>query len=181
MAAIKLAERELQARSNTLHVLFAALRDGKPRVAVGFGKGAPGGATVLVAKDGQQSAKPYRDESFRTSVETIRCRYFELWRSSGDNFVILDRAYFTLLEVVPEDREFRDVLCIHTDPADVNDLKQGPHLHMTCAPGPVSHCHFPLEFGFLNAVLKDCDSLTAAMQRAISVVAIDVLPAYRDR
>jgi len=93
----------------------------------------------------------------------------------------LDRAYFTLLEVVPGAHEFRDLLCIHTDPADALDLKQGPHLHISCAPDPMSHCHFPLEFGFLNTVLEDCNSLTAAMQRAIHIVAIDVLPAFNDR
>jgi hypothetical protein len=95
--------------------------------------------------------------------------------------LVLDRAYFTLLEIAPKTREFRELLCIHTDPGDSDELKQGPHLHVSCALDPIAHCHFPLDLGFLQEVLKDCDSLTAAMRRAIAVVGRDVLPRFKDR
>ena len=146
-----------------------------------FAKGSPGGTTALVATDGGIDKGPYSEESFRTSSEVLRCRYYEVWRGSARGTFALERAYFTLLEVVLATHEYRDLLCIHTDPNDDNDLKQGPHLHVSCAPHPIRHCHFPLEFGFLDTVLTDCDSLSSAMQRAIEVVARDVLPRFRDR
>ncbi len=181
MASITLSEEQLRERSNSLHSVFAPLRDGKPRVALGFAKDPPGGSTALVVTDAKTGRLQYREESFRTSVKVLRCRYFELWRIAGGKILSLDRAYFTLVEVVPSTTEFRELLCIHTDPDDDNELKRGPHLHVSCAPPPISHCHFPLDLGFLKAVLKDCDSLTTAMQRAIAVVASDVLPRFKDR
>lgn len=181
MPAITIMEHDLHPRTNTLHELFTPLRNGKPRVAIGVAKDSPGGMVALVASDGKSSALGYREESFRTSADVLRCRYFELWRGSASNIMTLDRAYFTLMEVVRETREFRDLLCIHTDPADDNDLKRGPHLHLSCAPDPMPHCHIPLAFGFLETVLQDCTSLTKAMERAIQVVAIDVLPKFKNR
>jgi len=136
---------------------------------------------TLVATDEKTCALPYQGEGFRTSTQVLRCCYYEQWQVCARSTFTLDRAYFTLLEVVPAARKYDKLLCIHTDPADNNDLKQGPHLHVSCAPDPMGHCHFPLEFGCLEAVLKDCDSLTTAMQRAIGVVARDVLPRYRNR
>lgn len=181
MASITLSEEELQRRSNSLHSLFDPLRDGRSRVALGFAKDAPGGSTALVVTDAKTTGLQYREETFRTSVKVLRCRYFELWRVARGKNLSLDRAYFTLLEVVSPSRPFQELLCVHTDPSDNDDLKRGPHLHVSCAPDPISHCHFPLDFGFLQAVLKDCDSLTAAMRRAIAVVARDVLPRFKDR
>jgi len=180
MASITLPTANLYKRSNMLHKLFTPLREGKPRVAVGLAKDSPRGTSALVATDEQTGTLRYRDESFRTSTQVLRCSYFELWRGSAGDDLMLEQAYFTLIEVVPATRTFRELLCIHADPADNNDLKQGPHLHVSCAPDPMGHCHFPLEFGFLEAVLKDCDSLTTAMRRAISVVARDVLPRFKD-
>lgn len=179
MASIILPERKLRERSNTLHELFVPLRGGKSRVACRFASGAPGGTAVLVATDGNAGASSYLEESFRTLTKAVRCGYYELWRTSTGNTFTLDRAYFTLLEVLSATHEYRDLLCIHTDPGDDNHLKQGPHLHVVCAPEPVQHCHFPLEYGFLDAVLKDCKSLTSAMQRAIFIVARDVLPRFQ--
>ena len=181
MGSIALSERNLRERLNTLYKLFDPLRNGRPRVACRFAKGGPAGTTALVATDDRAGAGAYSGESFRTSTEVLRCRYYELWRGSARSIFSLDRAYFTLLEVVRATREYRDLLCIHTDPCDENDLKQGPHLHVSCAPAPIPRCHFPLEFGFLDKVLTDCDSLSSAMQRAIQVIARDVLPRFRDR
>jgi hypothetical protein len=67
------------------------------------------------------------------------------------------------------------VLCLHTDPGDAEVFKQGPHLHVSCAEDPIPHCHFPLDLGSLNMVLKDCDSLTLALQRAIGAIAKEVI------
>jgi len=181
MGLITLPEAALHTRSNMLHALFTPLREGKPRVAIGFAYDNPGNTMALVATDEKAGALHYRDESFRTSMDVLRCRYYELWQIAARGDLALDRAYFTLLEVVRATHDFRDLLCIHTDPDDSNDLKQGPHLHLSCAPDPMGRCHFPLEFGCLKAVLKDCDSLTKAMQRAISVVAREVLPRFKDR
>ncbi|MFH1715992.1 MAG: hypothetical protein ABIF19_01465 [Planctomycetota bacterium] len=181
MVSITLPEPDLHERSNTLHKLFTPLRRLMPRVAIRFARGSPGGAITLVATDERAGAIRYREESFRTSTQVLRCRYFELWRATAGSNLWLDRAYFTLLEVMRATSEYQELLCIHTDPSDKVDLKQGPHLHVSCAPDPIRHCHFPLEFGFLRAVLKDCDSLTIAMQRAINVVARDVLPRFKDR
>lgn len=181
MASITLPEPDLHKRSNTLHKLFAPLRGVMPRVAIRFVRGGPGGTVTLVATDEKSGALPYQGESFRTSTQVLRCRYYEQWQASTRRTFVLGRAYFTLLEVVAAARKYDELLCVHTDPADCNDLKQGPHLHVSCAPDPMRHCHFPLEFGFLEAVLKDCDSLTTAMQRAINVVARDVLPRFKDR
>lgn len=180
MPFIKLSERELFARSNSLHGLFAPLRPKGSRVAIGFAKDSPGGTKVLVATDRRSDAPVcYRDESFRTSVDLIRCRYFELWKSEGSSNLILDRAYFTLVTAVPETHGFSELLGIHSDPADVSNLKQGPHLHVSCAKDPIPHCHFPLDLGALNSVLSDCSTLTDALARAINTVATDVLPRFK--
>jgi hypothetical protein len=178
MATIKLPERNLVARTNTLHLIFAPLRGANSRTAVEIAKDSPGGTIALVARDQKSDNSLYREESFRTFKPGLRCKYFELWRDTGGNAFDLNRAYFTLLNVLPTTHEFKELLCIHTDPGDVDDLKQGPHLHVSCAPDPMQRCHFPLEFGNLPIVLKDCDSLTNAMERAIGVIARDVLPRF---
>jgi hypothetical protein len=181
MGSITLPERNLRERLNTLHELFAPLRNGRQRVACRFASGCPSGTAALVATDDTVGAGSYRGVSFRTSVKVLRCSYFELWRGPARGSYTLDRAYFTLVEVVRATHEYSDLLCIHTDPGDENNLKQGPHLHVSCAPDPIRHCHFPLEFGFLETVLTDCGSLSLAMQRAIEVIARDVLPRFKDR
>lgn len=178
VASITLHERDLVRRTNELHTVFAPLRVGRERVSIGFAKDSPGGTIVLVVRDKTLGRSGYRQESFRTSVDALRCQYFELWRASTGGKRVLNRAYFTLLEVVVDSHEFRELLCIHTDPTDEDELKQGPHLHVKRASEPIPHCHFPLEFGFLAQVLKNCDSLTKAMGRAISVIGRDVLPRY---
>lgn len=181
MALIALPEREVVARLNELHTVFAPLRQGLPRVAVGFAKDSPAGMKALVASDTATSSLQHRETNFSTAVSDVRCQYFELWKGSMGEMLTLNRAYFTLLRVVPTTRVFEEVLCLHTDPGDGDELKQGPHLHISCAPEPLPHCHFPLEAGFLTLVLKDSKSLTAAMQRAISVVAKDVLPRFKNQ
>lgn len=180
MAAIVLSERDLMARTNSLHSVFAPLREGRARVALGRASDSPGGATAIVAADESASNLRYRGESFRTSVPALRCRYFELWRSASNGKLVLDRAYFTLLKVVPASSAFSELLALHADPGDEVDLKQGPHLHLSCAPEPFPHCHFPMEFGFLKMVLRDADSLTSAIERSIGVIARDVLPRFNE-
>ncbi len=179
MASITLSERDLNVRRNALHELFTPLRAGYSRVAIEFAKDRPGGMIKLVATDRKASEFHSGDAGFRTKNATLRCRYFELWQGTLKDRLSLYRAYFTLLLVDPETRSLPELLCIHTDPSDADDLKQGPHLHISCARDPIPHCHFPLEFGFLTDVLKDPQSLTSAMQRAISLVARDVLPRFK--
>jgi len=181
MALITVPERNLRQRSNTLHEMFIPLREGDSRVAVRYARSGPGGAIRLVATDEKTGGSIRTEESFRTSIQGLRCRYYESWRASAGDTFTLERAYFTLLAILPAAHKYDELLCIHTDPADTDDLKQGPHLHISCAPDPMRHCHFPLAFGFLEVVLRDCDTLTRAMQRAIRVVARDVLPRYNNR
>ncbi len=181
MPTITLPERDLVKRSNNLHNVFTPLRKGLARVAFGLAKDSPGGTARLVATDERTGLFRYGEQSFRTSVGALRCRYFELWRATSGTDLVLKCAYFTLLRVVTITQGYRELLCIHTDPEDTDILKQGPHLHVSCAPDPISHCHFPLEFGFLKEVLKDSGTLTEAMKRAIEVVAGDVLPRFKNR
>jgi len=49
---------------------------------------------------------------------------------------------------------------------------------LSCAPQPIERCHFALEFGFLDKVLEDAESLTAAIKRSISIIAREVLPKF---
>jgi hypothetical protein len=178
MASITLDERDLLTRANDLHTVFAPLRKGRKRLAIRRANSA-GGTVALAASDLAVGWLSYRDASFRTSVETLRGRYFELWRTVGRTKLLLDRAYFTLERIQQASHTFDEILCVHTDPGDIEEYKQGPHLHVTCAEQPIPHCHFPLDLGSLHTVLKDCASLTTAMQRAIRVVATDVLPKFR--
>jgi hypothetical protein len=178
MAQLTLQERDLASRANALHRVFAALRGDRDRVGGGFAIDSPGGTKAIVMSDRPRGTLKYRDESFRTFSQRLRCRYFELWALTSSGTYVLDRAYFTLFEVVPGVTAYKDVLCIHADPADADEHKQGPHLHVVCAPEPIPGCHFPLDLGALKAVLKDCGSLTEAMQRAVGVVAKDVLPRF---
>ena len=178
MGTMTLRERELVARQNSLHAIFAPLRVGRTRVALGFASDSPGGTKAIVAADQMLGRLRYREESFRTSVNSLRGRYFELWKVAKGETLELDRAYFTLLRVKNGLSDFKEVLCLHSDPGDEEELKKGPHLHVSCAEDPIPHCHFPLDLGSLQSVLKDCESLTTAMERAIGVVARDVLPRF---
>lgn len=181
MPSITLSTKSLCERSDELHELFIPLRGPKSRLAIRSATDSPRGTTALVAMDETTDAVHYLSESFRSSVPGLRCSYYELWQGTASDNWVLNRAYFALLRVVPATRDYRDLLCIHADPAEDNDLKRGPHLHVSCAPDPLHRCHFPLEFGFLKMVLKDCNSLTHAMKRAIDIVARDVLPRFISR
>ncbi len=178
MGRITLSEQDLHARPNQLHAVFSPLRGQRERVALRFANDGPGGAKALVATDQKTGRLRYREEMFRTSVNTLRCKYFELWTVANGRELCLERAYFTLLRVAQSTRTFDEVLCLHTDPTDADEFKQGPHLHVKCAEDPISHCHFPLDLGWLEMVLTDCSTLTQAMERAIGVVAKDVLPRF---
>jgi hypothetical protein len=181
MPSLTLSTKSLRERSDKLHELFIPLRGSKPRVAIRSATDSPRGMTALVAMDEKAGAVRYLSESFRSSAPALRCSYYELWRGPAGDDWALNRAYFTLLGVAPPARHYDALLCIHADPADDNDLKRGPHLHVSCAPDPLHRCHFPLEFGFLDKILRDCGSLTDAMKRAIDIVARDVLPRFAGR
>ena len=180
MAYITLTEHDLVTRSNRLYKLFSPLRGDRKRVALQRTNGVSGGFLALAASDMASDRLNYREAYFHTSVEALRCRYFELWSTSGGGSLILNRAYFTLVQVDRTAQVFRDILCLHTDPGGENRYKQGPHLHISCAEQPIPHCHFPLDLGCLDIVLENCDALTDAMQRAIQIVATDVLHRYVD-
>lgn len=179
MASITLTEGDLVTRANDLHTIFAPLRIGRERLALRRANGNPGGTIALAASDSAAGQLDYREASFRTSVDVLRGKYFELWRTLGGTTLVLDRAYFTLERVQQASNSFPEILCLHTDPGDKEEYKQGPHLHVTCAEQPIPHCHFPLELGFLHLVLQDCSALTTAMERAIRVIATDVLPRFK--
>lgn len=182
MPTISVTEADLVKRSNSLYRLFSPLRvNDATRVACGFAKDSPGRSKVLVASDGTTRDRRYREETFRTSIPDLRCKYFEVWQPGKANHVVLNRAYLTLLRVGAPGRDFEELIALHTDPDDSSDMKQGPHLHVTCAPDPMHHCHFPLAWGFLTQVLRNCDSLTVAFGLAIKMIAQDVLPRYRTR
>jgi len=135
---------------------------------------------VLAIHDGGVSKLPYRRWCFRTHVKGLRAAYFELWKPAGAGSELrLDRAYFTLMQVVGPDKPYRELLGIHCDPDDASRLKKGPHLHVAHAHDPLPHCHFPLNLGHLDSILTDIAELTYAIELALGVVAEDVLPRYQ--
>jgi hypothetical protein len=118
---------------------------------------------------------------FPTSAADIQGQYYEIWYPLRDEERWwLERAYFSLRRVVRPLAKEEHIICLHCDPSAQDDeplrtYKRGPHLHVLCVEGPMRKAHFPLNMGHLGQVLTSVDSLTAAMQSAISLIAHEVI------
>lgn len=175
---ITLRERQVVERSNRIHSMFAPLRIELSRVPVGFAKDSPDGRKALVASEFSPQSVGHRHADFRTFVPGVRCKYFELWALENKDVYKLHQAYFSVMRADPTSREYVEILGVHADPHDDELVKRMPHLHVSCAPHPIGRCHFVLESGFVDHVLKDCESLTAAMTRAIHCIGTDLLTRF---
>lgn len=178
MARLVLPEHEIASRMNSLHVVFAPLRDGRRRLAFGRATGTPGGTVGIVAHEQKGSRLSYRSERFGTKVKALTSSYFELWRGHQAGTLYLDRAYFALYTTTPGTHRATELICLHTDPDDGDEFKRLPHLHFKCATEPIPHCHFPLELGFHDVVVKDVGELTSAMARAVGILAKEVVSRF---
>ena len=138
-----------------------------------------GNGMVLGAHDGHVTDRDYRGWHFRSSAKGVRCQYFEVWIDADPRSrLTLYRAYFKLSVINRVDNMFEEFLCIHCDPDDQSDMKRGPHLHVTKGDDPLPKCHFPLNYGHLNEVLKSIQTMHAAMCEAIMIVAKEVIPRF---
>lgn len=123
---------------------------------------------------------------FRTLARRVYCKYHELWCRLGDRDLwSMEQAYLSVFMLMTPTAERVSVLCVHSDPNDtsdgrVKDYKRGPHLHVQNASYPLPKCHFPLNYGHLDAVLRSAESLTGAMHAAVQIVADELLSRYTE-
>lgn len=182
--AIKLPERDLLRRPSIIRSLLAELRTtaaGSP--ACNFYRGAESHRKVLAAHEGGVSTDHYRNWMFRTGAKGLWAQYFEIWAPASTRQASwsLHAAYLTILEL---DRNSSvEVLAVHCDPTDTGaepqgSFKRGPHLHVKCAREPIPKSHFPFNYGHLDQVLRDCDTLTKALEDALLVVKTEVLTRF---
>ena len=134
---------------------------------------------IIGTYDGTRPTAEYRDWRFSTFVRNFRAMYFEIWKRSTENdqYWYLDRAYLSIYQII--DRNESEFLCLHCDPNIANDVKEkykkGPHLHIKAANEPLPHAHIVLNLGHLDAVLTSIDTLSVAIDTAISMPKEEVL------
>jgi hypothetical protein len=188
MANIVLTSGDLyNVRPAELPRLLQRLRDGEvPIVQVRHGAG-----IVLTSRDERRREGHFRDWRFQALPPSrVWFNYFEVWRPiDKGRAYCLSQAYLHLYVKNP-DRRLVPLVCLHTDPEDapqnpededevrVSRYKQGPHVHVELAEHPLNRCHFPLNFGHLNAVLASVSTLTAAMQAGIEIIRHEVISRY---
>lgn len=177
---IQLGERDVGKRAQTIQRML------RPISSIAHGpacsRGTAPDAVVLGAHAGTRGSGAYRDWRFPTSKPTIQAMYFELWRSLGgtSHTLYMDRAYMTIYRVDREDRTERAILSLHSDPNEPRgnehwQYKHCLHLHIEAAEAPIPHAHIALCDGFTDSVLTSTDSLTDAIERAVRMVADEVL------
>ncbi len=120
---------------------------------------------------------------FRTGARGVWAQYFEVWSPEDvrQKSWTLNAAYLTILEL--DRNNNTEILGIHCDPTDrsnepISSFKRGPHLHVKCAREPLPKSHFPLNYGHLSDVLRDCNALTKALEDAIFIIRTEVLERF---
>ena len=179
---VSLDEPGLVGRRAAVLRLLKPLR-GQQIVACDFDPSALGGGRVLGAHDGPSSrGGNHRSWYFQTSVKIIRAQYFEVWREvgAGPRFE-LSQAYLHLFRFESASEKPYEVLALHADPSDDHRYRKGPHIHVMRAEQPLPHCHIPLNLERLDEVTSSMTSLHKALKTAITLVADEVLGAYRIR
>jgi len=110
---------------------------------------------------------------FRTKVSYIYATYFERWLrfyQGAEERWYLERSYLHFYQVDRSNRTAPEYLLLHCDPNETREhalYKQSPHLHIKTAPEPWPHAHIALNVGYLEPMLKDASSLTAAFGAAV--------------
>jgi len=162
--------RELDTRRQHIVRLLRPIRHQNVGCDIGPGHQ---GALVLCAHDGGRRAQgmAYRGERFRTRVKTIWAQYFEIWREhSVHDGLVLDQLCLNLYQIDSEARVFDELVSVHSEPGADSDMKKGPHLHVKKSVEPLGHCHFPLNYGHLKAVLQSGETLTNALKDAVKIL-----------
>ena len=178
--AIELDQKGVVARLPKVSSLLRPLRTDEKPVGCDFDRSAIGAGRIIAAHDGPIPAGGnYRSWYFRTAIDGLRGQYFEVWREAGQLFT-LSQAYLHLYRIGANAAELDEIVALHSDPADTNKYKIGPHIHVALAEHPLPRCHFALDLGRLEEVTSTIASLDTALQRAIQLVADEVLGAYRN-
>ena len=144
-------------------------------------------SSVLVASYGNQKARPARERSFPSTVDTIDCRYIERWipiDKEGSKRK-LRNAYLHLYHHIGPEQDPNELLAFHWEPGGENEdeFLLRPHFHMTRSPQPLSHSHLfatltvsphnQASVQYLNALLDE-------VIRTVRVEVLDRITAYRD-
>ena len=136
---------------------------------------------ILGATWGQQASAHYREWRFPTRAATLPASYNERWiEVARGNKLRFDQAYMQLYKEPKTGFGQVRVLAIDCDPfvpesEEHAEFRRGPHLHVKCAPHPISRAHFALTHDLVDRVLESLDSATAAISAAVHMLNEEVL------
>lgn len=81
---------------------------------------------IIAIHDGAQPTSEYRDWRFSTIVPNFNAMYFELWKRTEEDEGnwYLDRAYFSLYQLISREEREKEFLCLHCDPNISSELEE---------------------------------------------------------
>lgn len=177
--AIELDERGVVGRLARVSRLLRPLRKDRSPVGCDFDSSAIGRGRILAAHDGAVPAGGnYRSWYFRTAIDSLRAQYFEVWIEKRSTFE-LGQAYLHLFRTGDHASSLEEIVALHADPSDADKYKMGPHIHVKKSDHPLPQCHFALDLDRLEEVTSTVESLDQALERAIGLLADEVLGAYQ--
>ena len=127
----------------------------------------------------------YEKAKFRTTVDNLYASYFEQWKRFFEDRKeqwFLEKAYLHFYRVDQPDQEPPEYLLLHSDPNENREhaiYKRGPHLHIHAADAPWPRAHIALNIGYLDEMLRDASSLTAAFEAAVVMIRSEILDKWK--
>ena len=177
---IAAALRELKTRTRQIVKLLRPIRPGAD-VGCTIVPGPQQASLGLCAHEGGEyvPVRRYREMRFRTRAQGLWAQYFEIWRERpGQDRLALEQICLNVYSVRSASDVLHPLVSIHSEPTDTSDMKKGPHLHVVQAEDPLPHCHFPLDYGRLDGVLKSAQSLTDALRNAVTILDKEVVARF---
>jgi len=173
------AEEFRTTRRKTVHNLLVPLRHKNMKLfcvfVPTFGRDR---SLVIAARGSSYYGESFRDWTFRTFAENLRCQYFEQWKpiTADQQKWSLERAYLNLFIIKGPANHREEFVCVHCDPnCDDEGYRRGIHLHIKKADSPLPKCHFPLNLSFVDKTLSSVGSITECINDAIQMIRAEVI------
>jgi hypothetical protein len=133
---------------------------------------------IFGTHDEARPTSHYRDWRFSIDAKKHYAMYFEAWKNEARNRFVLDQAYLNLYKRTGTTES--EIVCLHCDPSLLPETehakyKRGPHIHMSIAGSPYDSVHIALSGPNTDSVLKNTDTLDAALHWGIEMIREEML------
>ena len=136
----------------------------------------------LVVSYGEQISSRSTDWTFPSKVDSVFCRYRELWipkGASGGDYD-LGQLHFHLLQHKGPDHPLAEIMAFHWHPTSHADVEQHqynrrPHFHFSSSPGHLGGSHLVSTLAVAVEHQRTVEYLDELLDDVTAVLAVEVL------